>query len=464
MLVRLTGKRGSPPCPPEGGREAESFNYQTSIPKPETVKTKNIFKMKTKKKLFSFAGIGLLAVVFALASCSKTDDGSDVYLNESDREGFAYAMGGDGDSSGAGGGDNPGEGTDLGNTQAGVVTAGEWCDLTNWDFWSKLMLGEEYSNMAEYWQLYTNNRVAVKVTDEHGNAMAGVKVKLLREGDGTSTVWETVTDNHGMAECWLGLLQQSDGKADRLRVSLNGEMMDGHPAICPMDSLLQSVTVNEYVCKKSSSVSQQADIAFIVDATGSMSDEIDFLKEDLMDIIRRVESVRPSMKMRTAALFYRDEGDEYLTRHHDFTTNLSQTVSFVEQQRAEGGGDYPEAVHTALDRMLQDLSWDSQARTRIAFLVLDAPAHHEDAVIHSLQKSVEQCAKQGIRLIPVAASGVDKNTEFMLRFFAVSTGGTYVFITDDSGVGNSHLVASVGDYKVEQLNNLIIRLIEYYTE
>ena len=77
---------------------------------------------------------------------------------------------------------------------------------------------------------------------------------------------------------------------------------------------------------------------------------------------------------------------------------------------------------------------------------------------------MEQCAKQGIRLIPVAASGVDKDTEFMLRFFASSTGGTYVFLTDDSGVGNSHIAASVGDYEVEKLNELLIRLIEYYTE
>ena len=67
-------------------------------------------------------------------------------------------------------------------------------------------------------------------------------------------------------------------------------------------------------------------------------------------------------------------------------------------------------------------------------------------------------------MIPVAASGVDKNTEFMLRFFAVTTGGTYVFITNDSVVGNDHIAASVGKYEVEQLNRLIIRLIDYYTE
>ena len=411
--------------------------------------------MKTKNTFFSYAGISLLAIVLALASCSKED-------RDYETEGLDDVRFMD-SSYGKNGG--TGEGTQQGNTQAGIVTAGEWCDLSNWAFWSKLMLGNDYSDKSDYWEFFTNNRIAVKVTDEKGSALAGVSVKLLSEGDGTATLWESVTDNHGLAECWIGLFQKTAVNTnERLRITLNGEKMEGHPVVCPWDSLLQSVTVNEYVLKKAKTVNQQADIAFIVDATGSMSDEIDFLKQDLMDIINKVKSVRPGMKMRTAALFYRDEGDEYLTRHHNFTDDVSKTAGFVEKQEAAGGNDYPEAVHTALERMLQDLSWDSKARTHLAFLVLDAPAHHESAIIRSLQQSVETCAKLGIKLIPVAASGVDKNTEFMLRFFANATGGTYVFLTDDSGVGGSHIAASVGDYKVEQLNNLLIRLIESYTE
>jgi hypothetical protein len=73
-------------------------------------------------------------------------------------------------------------------------------------------------------------------------------------------------------------------------------------------------------------------------------------------------------------------------------------------------------------------------------------------------------AKKGIKIIPVAASGVDKNTEFMLRFFAIATSGTYVFLTNDSGIGGDHIQASVGEYEVEQLNDLIVRLIDKYLE
>ena len=83
-------------------------------------------------------------------------------------------------------------------------------------------------------------------------------------------------------------------------------------------------------------------------------------------------------------------------------------------------------------------------------------------MVESLHKSITAFAGQGIKIIPVAASGVDKSCEFMLRFFAITTGGTYVFLTDDSGVGNSHIVATVGEYQVELLNDLIVRLISKY--
>ena len=402
----------------------------------------------------------LVAVIGIVSSCTTNNDGDresgfdavDEAGFKGDRESF--------DSSASDGG----EGDENGNTSAGIITAGEWNDLDHWPFWSGLMLSEEFGDKSEYWHFFTNNRMAVEVTDESGNTIAGVSVKLLRQTDeGLKTVWEAITDNHGQANCWLGLYQQETANAELLQVSINGEIMDGHPSICAWDSIGQTM-VNRYISKAPASLKQQADIAFVVDATGSMGDEIDFLKSDLTDIIGKASSVRPGITMRTAALFYRDEGDEYLTRHSDFTEDLSETADFVKRQKAGGGGDYPEAVHTALERTLQNLSWNENARTRLAFLILDAPAHYQDDVISSLQKSIHLYAQKGIRVIPVAASGVDKNTEFMLRFFAIATGGTYVFLTDDSGVGFEHIKASVGDYKVEQLNDLLIRLINYYTE
>jgi len=80
-------------------------------------------------------------------------------------------------------------------------------------------------------------------------------------------------------------------------------------------------------------------------------------------------------------------------------------------------------------------------------------------VIETVQKAIENAATNGIKIIPITASGINKETEFLMRFSAIATNGTYVFITDHSGIGNDHLEPTVGDYEVEFLNNLMVRLI-----
>lgn len=368
------------------------------------------------------------------------------------------AFGGEG---GEGGSAEPGSEPGGNNSQAGRVTAGEWNDLENWAFWGGLMTDESYSGMSGYWCFWTNNRIAFVVTDKEDNPISGVKISLERS---KSEIWSSVTDNMGHAECWVGMFQKEDAAdASAITVKVNGKTWAGAPAITSWDCP-NGVAVNKIVLENATQSAQKADIAFIVDATGSMSDEIQFLKDDLMDILKKVEAAQGGVSFRTAALFYRDEGDDYITRTSNFSDKFSTTLSFIGKQEADGGGDYPEAVHTALETGLQGLSWDSSAKTRLAFMLLDAPAHHNDAVIASLQKSVAKYAANGIKIIPIAASGIDKNAEFMLRFFAVATGGTYVFITNDSGIGGDHIAASVGEYKVELLNDLIIRLIEKYTD
>jgi hypothetical protein len=65
-------------------------------------------------------------------------------------------------------------------------------------------------------------------------------------------------------------------------------------------------------------------------------------------------------------------------------------------------------------------------------------------------------------IIPIAASGIDKSSEFLFRFMVQSTNGTYCFLTNHSGIGGDHVAATVGDYQVEYLNSLMVRLIKKY--
>ena len=424
--------------------------------------------MDMKKAIYKILAIAAsAAMVFA---CSAEGFGDAEYYGAKGDMADSAGMPAEGtsDPSDPSGGDN--------DSRAGRVTAGEWNDLDNWQFWGGLMLSQGEDEASEiqdgdyyegngsfyqycpYWKFYTNNRVAVNVISG-GAPAAGVKVVLKMDG---KPVWSAVTDNLGQANCWIGLYEETTlPETAVLTVSLDGKDQAEAPEVTGWAS--EQTVYNTYEVSKSVT-DRKADIAFIVDATGSMGDEIDFLKSDLLDIFKKVKNLQAGTDIRVAALFYRDEGDAYVTKSKNFTSDISKISSYVDEQSASGGGDYPEAVHTALEKGLQDLSWDEGARSKIVFMLLDAPAHHNDNVIKSLQSSIEAYAKAGIKIIPVAASGVDKNTEFMLRFFAVSTSGTYVFLTNDSGIGGDHIQASVGEYEVELLNELIVRLIDKYLD
>lgn len=350
---------------------------------------------------------------------------------------------------------NASNGGDSIKYEAGVLTAAEWNDLDHWDFWCDLIRQQNdsanYASYLEYWGYQTAGRIGLQLTAS-GEALVGAKV-LLRCQE--SIVWEAKTDNQGRAELWLNLHgDAADVAIEDCQLYVNDTQVNAS---------LQTGVLNTIDCDLSSVLSQRVELLFMVDATGSMGDEMNFLKEDLMDVLDAVQDQREQLELYTAALFYRDQGDAYVVKHSDFTDKVAKTINYIEKQNANGGGDYPEAVHTAMETCVQ-LPWAEQAYARIAFIFLDAPAHEGADVLKSLHASVRSCARAGIKLIPVAASGVDKSTEFMLRYFAMTTCGTYVFLTDDSGVGNAHLKPSVGEYQVMSLNALMKNLILRYTE
>ena len=370
---------------------------------------------------------------------------------------------GDSEMMGPDGGESDDSEGDNGNSLAGVVTAGEWNDLENWGFWNNLMSGQNEGKFYEYlnyWSLYTGHRFAVTVVDDAGNPVCGAKVELFVD-EADKPEWTAISDNKGSAELWFNIHTSIDIAIERtFTAAVNG--VKWNEPLRPTYNFAEEVNMNTLVAE-SVTTSKSADIAFIVDATGSMYDEIDFLKDDLLNIIERASS-GSSVALRTGALFYRDEGDDYVTRIEDFNKDPEKTLKFIKNQNASGGGDYPEAVHTALEKALQEMSWEEDNYSRLAFLLLDAPPHHQQDVISSLQKSIEAYAANGIKIIPIAASGVDKNTEFILRLMAIFTDGTYTFITNHSGVGGDHIEPTIGGYQVEQLNDLIVRLIKEYTE
>ena len=340
------------------------------------------------------------------------------------------------------------------NSQSGLITAAEWNDLENWPFWNDLIIGDDNSANPGYWNFYHNNRISI-LLKSNSQPVINEQVQLLRNGE---VVWESRTDNFGKAEMWINVFQENESvEITEYSLNVNGQAIN-------LELKLFSEGINEIELNTNQNSSNRVELNFIVDATDSMGDELEFLKDDLADVIQRVKDNNSSLQIYTSSVFYRDEGDDYLSKKSDFSSDLNTTLDFINDQNAGGGGDFPEAVHSALKLGIEELQWSEDAKTRIAFLLLDAPPHYNSQVIGDLQNSIKEAARKGIKIIPITASGIDKETEFLMRFFSITTNSTYVFITNDSGIGNDHLEPSVGEYEVEYLNDLMVRLINEYSE
>jgi hypothetical protein len=348
-----------------------------------------------------------------------------------------------------------GNGDSTNQNQAGVVTAGEWNDNENWDFWGKIINEKDYKSTPSHWKFFNNNRISVHIVGSDSTPIIDAVVKLKRDG---LTIFSTRTDNKGNTELWADLYN-NDSNVDLTKLII--EINNG-AKIVPTVKLFKDGKNN--IILPPTSVDNKIELSFVVDATGSMGDELKYLKTELADVISRVKVANPNSTVFTSSVFYRDKNDEYVTKISDFTTDNNITTNFINNQSADGGGDFPEAVHSALDKAINELQWSANAKTRILFLVLDAPPHFDDTVISDIQASISKASEKGIKIIPITASGINKETEFLMRFFSISTNGTYVFITDHSGIGDSHLVPTVGPYQVEFLNNLMVRLINKYAE
>ena len=200
------------------------------------------------------------------------------------------------------------------------------------------------------------------------------------------------------------------------------------------------------------------DIAVLFDTTGSMGDELRYLTVEVENIAADIADIAPDAHVRWALVTYRDHGDLYVTRRFDFTSDLEQFHADLSRQTAEGGGDYPEASAEGLMQAVT-LSWrDDPDVARMAFWIADAP-HHGNAT-ELMTQSIRIAAMDDIHVYPVAASGVDELTELTMRSAAQVTGGRYLFLTDDSGVGDSHKEPSVPCYFVTSLNDAMVRMVE----
>lgn len=328
--------------------------------------------------------------------------------------------------------------------QAGLLTAGDIDDNLNLDYFAQLVGSWQQEAGRDVPYVELRDRVAIDVVATNGVGIGNVTLEVS-DGQRSRSI---VTNSAGRAflyPTWLGL-DLDDGAT----VTVSDDQWD----IESQELAAGTVTIEAV---GDTSPPTGLDVALVLDVTGSMADELNYLTVEFESIVTRLEADYGNVDMRFALVVYRDSGDDFVTRVFDFTDNVGLMRRQLADQFANGGGDFPEAMHSALNDA-EDLSWRSGDRVA-SMLILNADAPpHANKVQQALDAS-RRLGEQGVRVYPLAASGVDRNAEFIMRAMAATTGGRHMFLTGDSGIGGSKLEPKAECYVVTGLDDLLYRVM-----
>lgn len=117
---------------------------------------------------------------------------------------------------------------------------------------------------------------------------------------------------------------------------------------------------------------ERVDLAFVIDATGSMLRHIKNVKQSIRNIIKKIRHTHSNLRIRLAVVAYRDLSDARPCEVLDFVTSVERFEAFLGTLRAVGGADTPEDMAGGI-RQANRLSWSNP--TRLVFVVADAPCH-----------------------------------------------------------------------------------------
>lgn len=160
---------------------------------------------------------------------------------------------------------------------SGLLTAGEVNDFSKWNMWNDLSQSEltEYKDL---WKFYPYERISLVLENEFRNPVYGAKVNLLQNG---YVIWSSVSDNTGKSELWSDPFTNKKPSSKSLSIEI--EYDEKYYYIDQPKMFYDGI--NFYTINTGCLKPKFVDIAFVVDATGSMGDEINYLKLDRKSVV-----------------------------------------------------------------------------------------------------------------------------------------------------------------------------------
>jgi uncharacterized protein YegL len=342
--------------------------------------------------------------------------------------------------------------TGLTLDQNSRLTAGEVDDNREWDDY--LLYLRNYSGAAVI-HLDVSQRHQIWVTDSQGNPVLGARIGIEANGQEV-----TVLRSHSDGRAYF-FASALDTQAEEYTVSVTvnneTEIFTIPAGTSQREWYVTHRGANQVV------PTSRLDVLFLIDATGSMADEINQLKENIQAISNQIDLLPSQPDVRFGMVHYRDQGDEYVTRIADFTPDVEQFASQLAEVYADGGGDYPEDLNAALERAVREPEWRVEGTVSLIFLVADAPPHLDyGQQSHYAAESIA-AAERGIKIYPIASSGLDAQGEYIFRQMAQITGGRFIFLTygaEGPGTTGTETEFQVSDYTVSSLDALVVKIVE----
>ena len=331
------------------------------------------------------------------------------------------------------------------------MRAGSVDDNAEWDDY--LLYRQRFSEAGILvHDLDISERHTIRVTDSDGHPILGAVV--------------TISDANGRE---LSRLQTtSDGRVLFFPKAVDGgeaqsyviqAEKDGHEVSLEIDSETREHDLSLDARPATDPI--RLDVLFLIDATGSMSDEIQQLKDNMISVSERIHALPSAPNVRFGMTIYRDRDDLFVSRTFDFTSDIQAFTDELADVVAEGGGDYPESLNEGLHSALELPEWRVEETVSLIFLIADAPPHLDYSQDYDYAQEIFNAKESGIKIFPLASSGLDDQGEYIFRQLAQMTGGKFLFLTYGAGGGpGDDTTHHVDDYSVLSLDDLVVKMVE----
>ncbi|KAG2372638.1 hypothetical protein C9374_013702 [Naegleria lovaniensis] len=211
-----------------------------------------------------------------------------------------------------------------------------------------------------------------------------------------------------------------------------------HPALTPQEQEL--VDFSEKI----------VDLVFVCDNTGSMSGEINVAKDTIQTIISSLHDHFKS-DLRFSAVSYRDHSDDHAVKEYPFTRDVSVAKSYIQEMSAIGGGDYPEALASAL-KVVSEMPFNKNGK-KIVIWIADAPPHGMGASGDSYPEGCKDENNQVIDWIKLADYVMEKGSTIDLIYglFGYENQWKILLLTNANKIPNLIINGCIEDDEMDQL-------------